>query len=87
MNNPTTVGARHPRPTPNEKIENTLDGHRPTVGHRGLKPNLIKSLFLKMGDDLQSVSDRRRECVFLLDLGCGWRTPTAFGFLIKTRSY
>ena len=29
---PGTVGARHPRPKPNEKICCTFDGHRPTGG-------------------------------------------------------
>ena len=50
---PGTVGARHPRPKPNEKICCTFDGHRPTVGHRGLEHDRTKFLFLKMGDDLR----------------------------------
>ena len=57
---PGTVGARHPRPKPNEKTCCTFDGHRPTVGHRGLEHDLTKFLFLKMGDDVRSVSDHRR---------------------------
>ena len=52
---PGTVGARHPRPKPNEKIQSTFDGHRPTIGHRGLKPNPTKFPFPRMGDDLRSV--------------------------------
>ena len=44
-----SVGARHPRPKPNEKIQSTFDGQRPTVGHRGLKPNPTKFPFLRMG--------------------------------------
>ena len=61
---PGTIGARHPRPEPNEKICCTSDGHRPTVGHRGLEPDRTKFLFLKMGDDLRSVSDHQRVFTF-----------------------
>ncbi len=39
-------------------------GHRPTVGHRGLEHDLIKFPFLKMGDDVRSVSDYRRDFTF-----------------------
>ena len=53
---PGTVGARHPRPKPNEKIRCTFD--------RGLEPDRTKFLFLKMGDDLRSVSDHRRGFTF-----------------------
>ena len=46
---PGTVGARHPRPKPNEKIC--------CIDDRGLEHDRTKFLFLKMGDDLRSVSD------------------------------
>ena len=44
---PGTVGARHPRPKPNEKICCTFDGQRPTGGHRGLEHDRTKFRFLK----------------------------------------
>ena len=83
-----TVRARHPRPKPNEKICCTFDGHRPIVGHHGLEQDLAKFLFLKMGENLRSISDHRMGFyVFLIDFGRGWRAPTASGLLIKSRSY
>ena len=53
---PGTVGARHPRPKPNEKICCTFDC--------GLEPDRTKFLLLKMGDDLRSVSGHRRGFTF-----------------------
>ena len=53
---PGTVGARHPRPKPNEKIRCTFD--------RGLEPDRTKFLFFKMGDDVRSVSDHWRGVAF-----------------------
>ena len=45
---PGTVGARHPRPKPNEKIQSTFDGQRPTVGHCGLEHTIVLNFhFLK----------------------------------------
>ena len=43
------VGARHPRPKPNEKICCTFD--------RKFEHDLTKFPFLKMGDDVRSVYD------------------------------
>ena len=63
---PGTVGARHPRPKPDEKIRCTFYGQRPTIGHRGLEPDRTKFLFFKMGnDDVRSVSGHRRGFMFL----------------------
>ncbi len=52
----TVVGARHPRPKHNEKICCTFN-------HR-LEHDPTKFSFLKMGDDLWSVSDHRRGFTF-----------------------
>ena len=53
---PGTVGARHPRPKPNKKICCTFDF--------GLEHDRTKFPFLKMGDELRSVSDHRRGFTF-----------------------
>ena len=77
---PGTVGARHPRPKPNEKICCTFG--------RGLEHTiLVNFYFLKWAMTYGRSLIIGDFYVFLIDFGRGWRAPTAFGLFIKSLLY